>query len=533
MPYSIRHLPTKGRPPWAKVNKETGRVVSRHRTRARAQASVRAYYATKNQCCNHHLVSNARLLRADPTRTLGISRRFMADIRRRMRKVMTAIRVFLVDEDELGLKERTTLIRLQRTYEFRTDAGKVQAFREWLTQQMQANVLSVPAGADPAVPWTSEYIESSYRRGLTNAWISSRDAGVLGGQVGEQSQEEFIRSSFAAPETTSKIELLATRSFEGMRGITGQVAADLNRILAQGIADGINPREIARQMQASIGSLTRRRAETIARTEVIHAHAEGQLDAFTKLGVEELGVKAEWSTAGDDRVCPFCAEREGQTYTIEEARGLIPLHPNCRCTWIPAVAGAEDEPATSPEGGRELIGPDEYADVADRLSSTPLSNDEKQSGGWYGTAGYRDINTYLRKGVKNANKEVQADIESHIVNMDNVIDRSRTPESLRLYRGIGADIDPPIGKVMEDQAYVSVSSSLEVAKGFLLNDGVILEVRVPAGSRMASMKQFTGSTLEEEFILPRGSKLFIRDEVVVRTVDDDQVVAIVADLISE
>jgi RNase P protein component len=43
MPYEIKR---QGRW-WVKVNKESGRVVSRHRTKRLAQASVRAYYANK------------------------------------------------------------------------------------------------------------------------------------------------------------------------------------------------------------------------------------------------------------------------------------------------------------------------------------------------------------------------------------------------------------------------------------------------------------------------------------------------------
>jgi hypothetical protein len=61
----------------------------------------------------------------------------------------------------------------------------------------------------------------------------------------------------------------------------------------------------------------------------IHAHAEGQLDAFDRLGIKDLGIQAEWSTAGDERVCPLCQGYEGKIMPISEARGMIPLHPNC------------------------------------------------------------------------------------------------------------------------------------------------------------------------------------------------------------
>jgi hypothetical protein len=36
-------------------------------------------------------------------------------------------------------------------------------------------------------------------------------------------------------------------------------------------------------------------------------------------------------------VCERCSALEGKLYSIEEAEGLILVHPNCRCTFIPAV----------------------------------------------------------------------------------------------------------------------------------------------------------------------------------------------------
>ena len=287
---------------------------------------------------SHAFVRNRRLLRGDPTRTLGISRKFIADLRRRVRKLMSQVRDFMVDKDALGLFQRTTLLTLvgEREFEFTTDANKLSAFNNWFKQQVDSNVLSVPAGSDPSKPWTAQYVESAYRRGQQNAYLSTKEAKLAGSHVGDQTTEQFLRSAFLQPEVMSKVQFLATRSFETLKGVTASMSSDMNQILARGIASGDNPREIAREMQARLGSFTRTRAETIVRTETIHAHAEGQLDAFTKLGIEELGLQAEWSTAGDDRVCEECGAMEGQVFDIDTARNMIPLHPNCRCTWIPA-----------------------------------------------------------------------------------------------------------------------------------------------------------------------------------------------------
>jgi hypothetical protein len=41
-------------------------------------------------------------------------------------------------------------------------------------------------------------------------------------------------------------------------------------------------------------------------------------------------------TAGDDKVCQDCEDiAEGGPYEIDEARDLIPAHPNCRCAFVP------------------------------------------------------------------------------------------------------------------------------------------------------------------------------------------------------
>lgn len=281
------------------------------------------------------------LLRTDPTRTTLIRRRFVTEMRRRFMKLRRAVIDFIDTKDALALKTKKlgiAILAREREFEFRSDPEKLKAFNAWLRQQIEQDVLSTPPGTPFDTPWLSEFIESAFKKGELNAWMMANQANLLEGIVGEQNMEQFLRSAFQQPEVLDKVRLLATRAFEDLKGVTSTMAAQMNQILAQGMIDGTGPAELAREMVERIGSLTETRALAIARTETIAAHSEGQLDAFEKLGVDELGVKAEWTTAGDDRVCPECHEKEGKLFTIEEARGLIPLHPNCRCAWIPAPA---------------------------------------------------------------------------------------------------------------------------------------------------------------------------------------------------
>jgi len=284
----------------------------------------------------------AHWLNIDPSRTYSLRMRYVRDIRRRLRWLDKELWNLIVTMDAFGLEEtkpfqlsmQQNAIRHQ--YKFLTNPQKVKQFRTWLTQQVNAGVLETDAVLGKKA-WTATYVDSAYHKGMMRSYTDVHKADLVvspawyGG-----SQEQFLKSAFLQPEMISKIEMLYERAFENMKGLTDTMKNQLGRILADGVAHGQGARKVAREMRKSIKTLSRGRASTIARTEIVYAHAEGQLDSFTLLGVKEVSAKVEWSTAGDDRVCPYCADQEGEVYKIEDAHGLIPHHPNGRCAWIPA-----------------------------------------------------------------------------------------------------------------------------------------------------------------------------------------------------
>ena len=268
----------------------------------------------------------------DPTRTTLLRRQYVADMRRRLLALRREVRRFIGREDELGLAPRPEFSLNARQYEFLTDDRKSEEFRRWLANRQTAGLLETIGGVTET-PWTAKWVHSGYRRGLVRAFLEGRPQGAQEPAFFAGRQRQFLEDAFAGPERVSKLRMLATRSFNGMKGITDDIASQLNRILADGMLRGDGPGEVAAQMSSTIDTIGRRRAFVLARTEIIHAHAEGQLDGFEDLGIEELGVDVEISTAGDDRVCPLCEALVGRVFTVAEARGVIPVHPQCRCSW--------------------------------------------------------------------------------------------------------------------------------------------------------------------------------------------------------
>ena len=276
------------------------------------------------------------LLQVDPTRTTLLRRRFMRQISMRIRRIRQAIHKWLVAEDELGLGKRKPLKFLQRRYEFLTNPQKIQAFRQWLQGQIDQGLLEID---NAGRPWASEYVESAYKKGMGRAYTQANKAELAAptDYPFAATREQFIRTAFFTAETMDKIELVSTRAWEQMKDVSTSMGQQMNRILADGLANGYGPEKVARNMDNAIRRIDRTRARVIARTELIYAHAEGQLDGYKKLGIDTVKAEVEWLTAGDERVCPSCADMEGKTFSVDEAHGMIPLHPNCRCAWKPVV----------------------------------------------------------------------------------------------------------------------------------------------------------------------------------------------------
>lgn len=286
-------------------------------------------------------------LKADPSRTGMEVRRFEKEILRRTSAIEKALWELIYKEDAFGLKpeNRVNSIVANTRFAFDTNPRKIKAFRKWLQEQIDAGLLTV-VGGEEGKPWTAPYVESAWKKGVTRAYIDTRNGlkttpveGVFPGN-----KADFLNMAFNSPESLEKIEALATRAFDNLQGISSTISNQLNTIFANGISRGDGAYTIARNIRNSISSISRVRARVIARTEMVHAHAEGQLDSFDRLGVTEIGAMAEWSTAGDQKVCPRCAPLQGVTMSVDQARGLIPRHPNCRCAWIPAFVG-EKRPA--------------------------------------------------------------------------------------------------------------------------------------------------------------------------------------------
>lgn len=303
---------------------------------------------------HHHVrvrpVLRSHASRKDPTRTTSIRVAFEQEVNRRFAELRKIITRAIVGLDVMGLTPPpavapSEVFRTNRDprvgqFDFPRDAQKVDAFMQWIRGETWRVILGVEQGtkvaSSGASAWSSVYLRTAYQKGVAQAAAEMRGSGV-------KVAPRWVDTAFGRPVHADRAGLIFTRAYDSLRGVTEEMDRQMSEVLARGIAEGRGVQDIARELNDRVDKVGRTRARTIARTEVIRAHADASLNSYKEAGLAGVRVRAEWSTAGDDAVCEDCADNEGRDFTIEEAEGMIPMHPNCRCAFLPVVLPGDVE----------------------------------------------------------------------------------------------------------------------------------------------------------------------------------------------
>lgn len=294
----------------------------------------------------------------DPTRTTALRNAFARDMQRRFNELKNVIRKAILDDDILGLvNSGPTVFELnspgRKAFQFLTKEQKVQAFMDWLEEQTKKGIIQTRTltqiGNATQQPWTNTYISDSYKRGVTRSRYEMHD---INKAIPTLETTGGILASMSTPFHADRVGMLYIRAFEELKDINSVMATQISKVLSQGLVDGDNPRLLAKKLISTIDGSgdtlairdtlgrfipAQRRAEMLARTEVIRAHHVGMVQEFRNWGQVGVKVKAEWQTAEDGRVCEQCRSLEGKIYTLDQIEGMIPLHPMCRCIALPTM----------------------------------------------------------------------------------------------------------------------------------------------------------------------------------------------------
>ena len=211
---------------------------------------------------------------------------------------------------------RAQVVRAERAR--KALAATRQAFDD-LARQIGVTVTSdMPAMAEAIAAWQQRLVASELPSGAVFDW-TRMDAKAL---------EAIVK------RTTKQIEAASRR-------LPREQAAVMKQALIRGVAVGDNPRTAAKLMLDRLGGVFdggRRRAETIARTEMLDASRRAAQAA--RIANKGIITGWRWHATMSDRTCPVCLVMDGTVFP-PEAFGPED-HPNGRCVGVPLTVSWRD-----------------------------------------------------------------------------------------------------------------------------------------------------------------------------------------------
>lgn len=276
--------------------------------------------------------------RLDPSRTGLLRIRFGAALMGRFKVFRSKLWQLVAVEDAFALTRNTR-------WEYLSPEQRIDNFKQWMHNELSAAQLKNSKG------WLDDYIKQAYAKGAGRSFDEVRKPQLAKkADFYKGSKAEFLQSSFGRVASPERVKLLASKTYTELDGVTEAMSQAINRELVNGMIAGLSPREVAKNITNKVDTIGITRALAIAQSETTMAHAEGQLDALEALGVERVGVKVEFVNSGLGTTrkgnlspCPRCRALLGIVVSIQEAHGMIPVHPYCMCAWTAAGVGEKTE----------------------------------------------------------------------------------------------------------------------------------------------------------------------------------------------
>lgn len=283
-------------------------------------------------------------LAKDPTKTVGVRKRWMTQFNKRFTQLKGRINRLLIKgvEGNIPVPQINEQQLVINQFEFESNPQSVARFMAWL--QLQVNDLLFTNDATPADIWQNKFIDQSYLRGIKLTQAELRKSGITAVElqqlqaatiVGVQAVPLGIATSVIGLDLKTihldAIRLLYTREFAALRGITDTMSGQIARVMVEGVEQGFGVRQIAKNINDRVDKIGLTRSKLLARTETARAYNIGTVNEFKDVA-SQLGVETqfEWITAGDGRVRPTHVDRNGKIFSESQALALIG-EPNCRC----------------------------------------------------------------------------------------------------------------------------------------------------------------------------------------------------------
>lgn len=237
----------------------------------------------------------------DPTKARRLARRFEKNLVALFRRYKTAA------VDALTIARENEARALEPT--------PIQI--AWLVDEL--DVLSRETILAPGEVIVTEGVKTGYRQGALYGELALARGGISS-KLGE------------GPADWRVIDVLQARNLSALKGISTEMNKQIVSELTEGINRGEGVVKLAQRLRARVDGIGITRARAMAHYETMYACNEGAKLRYSQHGVRRV----EGLAALHGNTCEQCLAYHGKIFDIDKAP-TFPLHPFCRCTWLPVI----------------------------------------------------------------------------------------------------------------------------------------------------------------------------------------------------
>lgn len=114
------------------------------------------------------------------------------------------------------------------------------------------------------------------------------------------------------------------------KDVTTTTISQLVSTITDARKEGLSIQQVQEGIQKVFDTMTDTRAKLIARTETARSFSEAHYRAYEKMGYEKVAYLLDSANC-----CDECTENSRKEWNINDIRGVVPVHPNCKCDFAP------------------------------------------------------------------------------------------------------------------------------------------------------------------------------------------------------
>ncbi len=265
----------------------------------------------------------------DPTRTLTLRNKTISEINRRYSELKGLINVSIV-------KNRVFHTNAEplppNAFSGLNPGQSLAAWNNWLFQTVNEVILDVPRLTPLTLTPSFQFLQSQWL--ITPILEGYRRGVVTENKALKRLVPSFGTTTVAAPRHLVASQIIASRDYTALKGITQTMSDQMTQVLTQGIIEGDGAAELARKINNRVDKIGVTRSRLLARTEIVFANNLAGINEdviFEEITGETIVER--WLTSGLENVRDSHILRNNRLYTKERALELIG-EPNCVCDLV-------------------------------------------------------------------------------------------------------------------------------------------------------------------------------------------------------